>query len=99
MNLYLRYLLPDEKVWKNASHGTMLERSAARRFNRNNRKWLLLFALRWFLIAVISNIAASASDLVLGSELLTSLFEILSTIAFAAWVTFMAIWLQFELIE
>jgi hypothetical protein len=96
MNLYLRYLLPDEKIWRNASTGTPLERAAAYRLNRGNRKWLLLFSLRWFVLGVLCNIAASVSLLVLDLPVLGYPLDTLSIIAFAASVIFIGIWLQFE---
>jgi hypothetical protein len=99
MNLYLRYLLPDDKVWRNASKGTQLERAAAYRFNRGNRKWLLRFSLRWFALAALCNIAGSASLLIFGVPLLHYPLDILSIIGFAMSVLFIGIWLQFEWTE
>ena len=96
MNLYLRYLLPDEKIWKNSSKGTLFEQRAAYRFNRENRKWLLVFSLRWFVLGVLFNIAASTSILVLDLPVLGYPFDILSAIAFAMCIIFIVLRLLFE---
>jgi hypothetical protein len=96
MNLYLRYLLPDKETWKNAAQGTELERAAAYRFNRENRKWLLKFSLRWFVLGVIFNIAASLCLLALAWDTISIALEIPSIIAFVMSGIFMSVWAQLE---
>lgn len=92
MNVYLRYLFPPF-VFKDAGKGSIFERAAALKYNKEHRDWLMLYTWRWIAIAGISWMFGRLWDL-LNVDIMTNLAYAISCCSLTlGWLWLVLFWI------
>lgn len=80
-------------LFKDAGTGTLLERAANARFNRDQARWLPTYVMRWLWLGLLFYAVAGALDLLLDAPALAILFYAASVMSVSFTLTIGVAWM------
>src|SRR5215207_7705331 len=80
-------------LFKDVGNGTLLERAAAARYNRDQVRWLPKYVMRWLWLGLSLYAVAGVLELMLDAPLLGMLFYAASAMSVSFTVTIGVAWL------
>lgn len=80
-------------LFRDVSRGSMLERAAAWRHNREQARWLPTYMRRWFWCGVLLYAAGGCAEWLGGAPLLSALFYVPSALSVPVNAVIAAAWL------
>jgi len=82
-----------EWLFLDATQGSPIERSAARRHNQSQAHWLLTYMRRWLCCAVLLYGLGGMVEIVIGAPAISALFYVPSALSVSANAVIAAAWL------
>ena len=95
--LLYRYLFFDW-LFRDVNHGSVLERAAARRFNREMQRYLPSYLRRWSVLVASSSLLGAWLEGGLGLKGVAAAFYLITSLAIAMSMLILRVWvgLQYE---
>ena len=80
-------------LFRDAAAGTLLERAAIQRHNRQQARWLPVYVLRWLWLGLLLYAVAGVLDLLLAAPVMAMFFYAASAMSVSFTVTIVVAWL------
>ncbi len=90
--LLYRYFFFDW-LFRDTSHGTLLERESALRFNRQMRHYLLVYLRRWIMLVICSCALGASFEKALSLNYMASALYCLTSVSLVAATIIVRLWL------
>lgn len=85
-------------LFRDVAHGSLFERAAAWRHNREQARWLPTYLRRWLLMGVLMFFGGAVVESAGGAALLASVFFVPSAISVPVIAVIVAAWLGLKLL-